>query len=727
MHHQAIDPEKLFHAYGVDLQLLYPWEGVVEPPFGAAWAILAPGSRTKVHQHQEGETFFIARGQGKMSVGGETVEVSPGSVIFQRPFQEHVLENTSTEEDLLFLTVWWEDRRLWTEEEMAKAEKAKADKAKADPAKGETTGEGGTSITTPSRRVMVTAAPPTPNGDLHLGHLAGPYLGADFHTRYLRLRGLEGHYACGSDDHCMYVERKGEQIGMSGEEAKHLFVGAIEESLELAGVDMQLFLHPGDSACFRPLTLDFHEKLRKAGKLESREAPAPYCEPCDRYLFEADISGACPHCGEGVTGNTCEACGRVNDCINLADSRCTACGEATTQRNIRRLIFPLSRYGDALTEYLRRTQMSPRLRAFCEAYLADGLPDVAVSHVSGWGIPVPGDSHPGQTLYVWFEMAARYLAYAQHLSENGASEEGYGAFWRSPEAGIVQFFGFDNSFYYALLLPALYMAFDPDLRLPEAFVTNEFFRLDGEKFSTSRGHSILGRALLAEVPRDLVRFYLAHSGPEKEETNFTLEEMWETLRREPLGAWRRWLETLGRKVREESEGQVPATGDWTPDQLRFYRQLEGALREAAEAYEPAAFSPQRLTRLMAELVRTANRFGRSEDHWKGVAERSQEWRTGLALELLAAKVLAIIAAPIMPAFAADLWRALGHAESMPPGVWNEALEWVPAGQAALDLGPSLLPDLPEPLPESNSLRVRSSALPERATPASEDGESSPQL
>ena len=115
MHVQHLDREKFLQAYGVDLQVLYPWEGVGEPPVGAAWAILAPGEATKHHQHQEGETFFIARGQGVMTVGDESVPVEAGSVVFQRPFHQHTLTNTSEMEDLMFLTVWWEDRELWAQ------------------------------------------------------------------------------------------------------------------------------------------------------------------------------------------------------------------------------------------------------------------------------------------------------------------------------------------------------------------------------------------------------------------------------------------------------------------------------------------------------------------------------------------------------------------------------------------------------------------------------------
>ncbi len=670
---QHLDREKFLRAYGVDLQVLYPWDGVVEPPFGAAWAILAPGEATKHHQHQEGETFFIARGTGVMTVGEESVPVEAGSVVFQRPFHQHTLTNTSDTDDLMFLTVWWEDRELWSGGDGNETSEPEAQAA--------------------PRRVMVTAAPPTPNGDLHLGHLSGPYLSADFHTRYLRLRGVEAHYACGSDDHCMYVERMGEKLGMSGDQAAEHFFSMTGETLDMAGIAMDVFARAAALPRFETLVLELFDRLYHAGELEEREGPSPYCEGCERYLFEADVSGRCPHCGAGVTGNTCEACGRINDCIDLVDARCTACGDKPATRTFKRLFFPLSRYGEALERYHRKATMNAHLRSFCERLIADGLPDVAVSHISDWGIRVPlaEGAFADQTLYVWFEMAARYFAYAERLNELAGAEDDYGRFWRSEDATIVQFFGFDNSFYYAILLPALYLAFDEELRLPAAFVLNEFYRLDGEKFSTSRGHSILGRTLLGAAPRDMVRFYLAYSCPEREETNFTLGEFEDTVERELIDGWQRWLRELGAKVRAECDGVVPATGDWTPEQLHFYRQLGKSTAEAAESYEPATFSPQRLTRVLSELVRTAHRFGKTEDHWRAVPDRGQERRTGLALELLAVKVLAATAWPVMPDFSQRLWRDLGY-EPAPPS-WESSPSWVPAGQKLGELGGEYFPSV----------------------------------
>lgn len=683
-HLRHLDPKTFFQAYGVDLQLLYPWEGVVEPPFGAAWATLAPSGSTKRHQHQEAETFFVARGRGRMTIDGESFDVAPGSVIFQRPFEQHILSNLSPTEELLFLTVWWEDRRLWS----LKDRSPKAAEGGAAPVE--------------QRRVMVTAAPPTPNGDLHLGHFSGPYLSADIHARYLRLRGIDSAYACGTDDHCMFVERRGEQLGMTGEAATEHFANAITESLDLAGLDLALFVRPARSESFKRQARAFFDHLYKTGKLEIREGPSPYCESCQRYLFEADIRGHCPHCERNMVGNTCEECGRINDTIDLLEPRCTSCDGKPTERLFKRLFFPLHLYADQLAEYHRQTAMSPRLRAFCERLLADGLPDVAVSHVSSWGLPVPleDEAFAEQKLYVWFEMAARYLAYAEQLATAVGSDDGFRHYWQAEEASIVQFFGFDNSFYYALFLPALYLAYDARLRLPTALISNELYRLDGKKFSTTRQHAILGRELFGRIPRDMARFYLAYSSPEREPTSFTLAELAATVDRELL-AWNSWLRELGEKGRRSFAGLIPATGDWTDEHQAFFASLKRLMTGAERTYEAATFSPQEATRILCELVRQARRFGKGEDVWQGVPDREQERRTGLALELLAARTLAVLAFPIMPEFATRLWRDLGHAGSPDAGTWEDDPSWLPASQELGSLGetpyfPSVTPILFDP-------------------------------
>ncbi|HXU45550.1 MAG TPA: class I tRNA ligase family protein [Thermoanaerobaculia bacterium] len=659
---QRLDPAKFESAYGIKVQELYPWQGVAETPFGSAWAIVPPGGSTKHHTHQEGETFFVARGEGVMRVAEDVTSIRSGDVVFLPPFDHHTLENTSATEDLLFLTVWWEDRRLWAD-------------APAEPA----------AATAAERvvRTLVTAAPPTPNGDLHLGHLSGPYLAGDVIARFLRLQGVEARYVVGTDDNQSYVKTKGEQIGLGPEETADFLAGEIAKTLAAAEIELDAFTRPNASPFHREIVQAFVRRLYDQGEIVAREAPSPWCERCGIYLYEAHIRGGCPHCGVPTGGNYCEDCSRPNDCIDLIDPTCTHCGTRPVARPFTRLYFPLSRHLGRLRTFWRRTAMNPRLRSLLEQVAEAGLPDVAVTHPADWGIPVPVEGFEDQRIWVWCEMAPRYLAYAREVNDRLGLEgdaASWERFWKSPEASVVQCFGSDNGFFYGALLPAMLQAFDPEIRLPEALVMNEFYLLDGKKFSTSRQHAIWGREMVAEVPADEVRFFLAWSAPEVEATNFTRRAFDETIEREIRQGFGGWLADLGAKVREQYDGEVPATGDWTDDHRRFYARIEQLTAEAIEAYEPRTFSPQRAARVLAELVRSARRFGAAEAGWLRVVARGEERRTGVALELLAAKQLAVLSAPLMPAFAAALWRELGFARPLSEHRLEARPDWVPSGQ-----------------------------------------------
>ncbi|HEV2855409.1 MAG TPA: class I tRNA ligase family protein [Thermoanaerobaculia bacterium] len=664
---QRLDPEKFFQAYGIQVHMLYPWEGVVEPPFGAAWSVARPGETTKHHAHQEGETFIFLRGQGFMRVGEEAHEVKAGDVVFQPPFNAHTLVNTSETEDLVFISLWWEDLALWAGRE----KEAAAKKAAVRP-----------------KRAMVCAAPPTANGDLHVGHLSGPYIAGDLHTRYLKLRGVDARYILGTDDNWSYVKTNGLRMGLGPQEAADHVAGEIAATLAAAGIEIEELMRPNASPWHVKLTQEFFRRLHDNGHLVAKEVSSPYCEDCDLYLYEAYIRGRCPNCGASSGGNICEDCGRPNDTSELLDPLCTQCGKAPGRRTFTRLFFPLSRWEDQLKEFHRRVDMGTNLRTLCEQIIAHGLPDMTVTHVSDWGIPVPIEGFEGQTINVLCELAPYYFSCAQHLG-------GWEAYFRSDEAEMVHFIGFDNGFHYAVFLPALYMAFDPELQQASAFITNQFYRLDDLKFSTSRRHAIWGRELLADVPADVVRFYLSYTAPEVERTNFTVAEFEEVCDRELGGAWQSWLAAVGDKVRHDYGGKVPATGDWMESHRRFYHRLEALAAEAATAYEAATFSRQRAARVLCELVREARYFSAAEASWSKVPDRSEERRTVMALELLAAKLLAVMASPMMPEFAERLWRGLGYEAPVKEQRWEDRPSWVPAGQQVGSLGEPYFPSIRE--------------------------------
>jgi methionyl-tRNA synthetase len=538
----------------------------------------------------------------------------------------------------------------------------------------------------PSRRrprtVLVTATPPTPNGDLHLGHLSGPYLAGDVYTRYLRLRGVEAWYLSGIDDNQSYVTVKGRQLGRSSADTAAEFGDRMAATLAGCSIELDHLARPDRSTRHVRQTQEMFADLHRRGVLEVREERHLHCETCARYVFEAFVSGACPHCRNSTGGNLCEACGRPNDCADLIDPICVLCGDPPTLRRASRLYLPLSRYARELEDHVKSARMSPHLRVVCEEMLAAGLPDVSMSHFSEWGIPVPVPGFEGQTIYVWFEMAPGFLAATEELAQERGAES-WQTFWgpgADPESEVVQFFGIDNGFFYALLFPAIFLAWNSEVRLPTELVVNEFYRLEGSKFSTSRGHAIWGADVLRRLMPDQVRFYMAYTSPQRTETNFEQEACDRALESELRGAWQGWLFELGRRASADLGGRAPRGTLLDPTHVAFAQRLQELVRMAETAYEAETFSPQSAARACCELVRLSREHGDEQSHWQRVAGCRERWEASMALELLAAKTLALISYPLMPHFATRLWRELGFHSTIDGGRWEETPEWVPPEQ-----------------------------------------------
>nr|HQV06853.1 class I tRNA ligase family protein [Chitinophagaceae bacterium] len=51
------------------------------------------------------------------------------------------------------------------------------------------------------KRYLITSALPYANGLKHIGHLAGAYIPADIYVRYLKAKGKDVVFVCGSDEH----------------------------------------------------------------------------------------------------------------------------------------------------------------------------------------------------------------------------------------------------------------------------------------------------------------------------------------------------------------------------------------------------------------------------------------------------------------------------------------------------------------------------------------------
>ena len=502
-------------------------------------------------------------------------------------------------------------------------------------------------------QAFITATPPTPNGGLHVGHMAGPYIAADVLRRHLSASGVDAVLTTAMDDHQTYCQTAGLREGRSAEEIADSYGDCIEDTWRAAGVEFDVSVRPRRDPEHPALTRAFFRALYDAGHLVARTLPVPWCGSCEHWLVEAFVKGACPHCGESSGGNACEACGQPNHCGDLVDPVCVVCGAAGELRELERLFFPLARFEDELVAFWNETRMPPHMRALCEVMLAGGLPEIAVTQPGNWGIPVPVDGYEDQRIYVWFEMAPGYL----HEARRGGEAAGVdpARLTHGDDVPFVQFFGFDNGYFHALLFPAAFRAFDPAIRLPTRFVVNEFYRLEGLKFSTSRRHAVWAADLLRDESPDVVRWHVLGDRPEGRQTNFTLESLAATRARlEQL--WDGWIGRLAGVCDGVVPGERPSGPEW--------KTLRASLLATAEqlraAYGVEGFDPRRAVRLLEGMLSAVADFGFAHEHAAGVASLSGMHRSAIVAQLTALQALAAWSAPIAPGIAERVAAIVGY-------------------------------------------------------------------
>ena len=91
------------------------------------------------------------------------------------------------------------------------------------------------------RPVLVLGPNPTPNGGMHLGHIAGPYLAGDVYARYQRARGRDVVFTTGTDDSQTFVVASAQRLGTTPGELCATSTVKIREALTAIGISTDGF------------------------------------------------------------------------------------------------------------------------------------------------------------------------------------------------------------------------------------------------------------------------------------------------------------------------------------------------------------------------------------------------------------------------------------------------------------------------------------------------------
>jgi methionyl-tRNA synthetase len=361
---------------------------------------------------------------------------------------------------------------------------------------------------------VIVPSNPTPNGDLHLGHIAGPFLGADVLRRATGDAVLLG--TAWQNTHVrLAAQRQGrDHLAVAAENAER-----IERSFAAAGIGYDVMLRHSDIPDISRVTRTAFGQLRASGDVVVRDGLAHYCPACAQWRFQGHVSGRCPRCGSAdAYGIDCEGCGLYHDDASLLDGRCAVCGGRTVLRALRRAYLDLERRRGWFEEWLGACVLGEPVRAYAEKVLASPLPSVAVT------------LSDVERVYPAFELAPRYAVMMRRL---GAA------------AGrATMLFGYDNAFERVFLFPAVLRGLPGEgAPMPDVLHLTYFYLLDGAKFSTSRGHVVGVAETVAAHGLDTVRLYLAATRPEDGPANFSRDAVAGSAAARAVARLRHWADT----------------------------------------------------------------------------------------------------------------------------------------------------------------------------------------
>jgi len=519
-------------------------------------------------------------------------------------------------------------------------------------------------------RFLVTAALPYANGPLHVGHAVGAYIPADVYCRYLRLKGHDVLYICGSDEHGTPISVTADKEGITPQQVVDKYHNLMEKSFTDLGVKFDNFSRTTKKIHYK-LSQDFFLKILEKGFIYEKTVERPYCSQCKRFLPDRYVKGICPKCeAKDQRGDQCEKCGKQLEPHELIEPYCSICKNRPEQKKTKHWFFKLSAFEKPLSDWINGEsdrKMSESLpsnaRNFALGWIKEGLQDRAITRDISWGIPVPLKQAEGKVLYVWFDAPIGYISSTMEWAEKAGKPSEWKKYWADKNTKIVHFIGKDNIPFHIVIWPAMLLA-QGDFNLPWQVASNEFLNLEGEKMSTSRGWVLWLQDAIDGFGADTLRYYLISTAPESHDSDFSLSEMQNKVNSELIGTLGNFINRVLTFIQEKNNGIIPTPGMFDAEDEKLV-----ALISKIPEIVGTPLENFKMAHALASLVGVAqqgNIYFQNKEPWKN------ENRNTLYLCANLARSLAIAMAPFLPFSAEKTWSMLNMGGSVHGQKWNDS-------------------------------------------------------
>ena len=505
-------------------------------------------------------------------------------------------------------------------------------------------------------RTLVTCALPYANGPVHIGHLAGVYVPADIYVRYLRLKGEDVLYVCGSDEHGVPITIKARQQGCTPQDVVDKYHRIIKDSFSGLGINFDIYSRTS-SDVHKENASEFFRKLYDGGKFITKESEQYYDPEAKTFLADRYIVGTCPKCGaEGAYGDQCEKCGTTLSPEELLNPKSKLSGAEPVKKKTTHWYLPLDKYEGWLSEWILDSHKEWRSNVYgqCKSWIDGGLQPRAVSRDLDWGVPVPVEGAEGKVLYVWFDAPIGYISNTKELLP-----QSWEKWWKSGDTKLVHFIGKDNIVFHCIVFPSMLKAYGDGYILPENVPANEFLNLEGDKISTSRNWAVWAHEYLEQFPgkEDVLRYVLTANAPETKDNDFSWKDFQARNNSELVAIFGNFVNRAVVLTHKYFGGKVPAAGELLDIDRAALAEIP-ALKAGMEKNLDGDHFREALKDAMS-IARVGNKYISDTEPWKVAKTDMDRCATILNVSLQICASLAIAFEPFLPFSAGKLRDMLG--------------------------------------------------------------------
>ena len=461
-------------------------------------------------------------------------------------------------------------------------------------------------MTEKQRKIIVTAALPYANGDIHMGHML-EYIQTDIWVRFQKLRGHDCQFMWASDAHGTPIMLSAQKKGISPEELiadMHAQQKAVFDDF-LIGYDNFHSTHSDENA---EIVADIYNKLKANGHIIEREIEQAYDAKANMFLPDRFIKGTCPKCKTADQyGDSCESCGATYNPTDLLDAKSVVTNTTPVLKKTNHHFFALSHFSKRLEDLVNSGLVPQSMASKLKEWFDAGLQDWDITRDAPYfGFKIPGTED--KYFYVWLDAPIGYMASHKNYSEKNGDNDFPSAWQTDSDTEIYHFIGKDIVYFHALFWPAVLEG--AGYKAPTKVLPHGFLTVDGQKMSKSRGTFIKARTYLDNLKPEYLRYYFAAKlNSSIEDIDLNLEDFVQKVNSDLVGKLVNIASRCAGFIHKLFDGELSAE----LDNAEMHSELLDSSEFIARSYEEREYS--RGMREIMRLADVANRYIDEKKPW----------------------------------------------------------------------------------------------------------------